>query len=704
MILNFLKGWIVSTAIILICGFTTNISAQTQGSIYKPASTNEGRSILDPNSKGNVFDDGIPFYGLPELQNEPLGDPRTGASGGHTDLIAGQDGGPAAFMFYDSEKEAVLFRVRLAGQSTASKGYSFLFNTSFETFGPKAENFTQTNPGFQFEVVLETGTGVTIYELNENGATASKTLAGGENPYFQKAFSDITAEGEIGYFYDFYVPLSELNGLLSPTDGFRAVATTVTRAQSGITGTTSDVAGVDDGLYRDRNKAFVDYIESMPEITLNDISGADGNGFGNLVSAVPTTRVPTEAETSLSGTSVEAGGTTITVRIYNEDDQEIANETTSVNGNSWSLSGLAPFEAGQYVTAEANADGKDPSGESDSVFVRSVSDLSQCTDPPVIAVRSGNTFDVTVANMPLGLSLSDLENDLIIRLYNEDGTIYATTDDANVGYQSGSFSVNEDVSGYNFSLEFLGTGSGNFFNQPGLQVSAQYLDECESQLVATGTSGTFISETPVISPAQINEGDTSVSGTSNAGAGITVFVNGVEIGTAIADENGEWTLSDLESSIFSDGDEVVAQALDPEDGALLSANSNVVIVGTLQTQPPVITGDYLSGDTVIEGSSIEGGSVEIEIFINSIFAGSTSTDAFGNWEFILEGSESLTTGDSITARARAPGKSESDLSDGVEVKANQSIPPIVSEPIFTGDETITVTNGGDTVNLFIDGE
>ena len=310
----------------------TVIVAQTQGFIYKPASTTEGRAILDPNSTGNVFINGISFFGLPELQKEPLSDPRTGASGGHTELIAGQDGSPAAFMYYDSNNEKVLFRIRLAGQSTASKGYSFLFNTAFESFGPRSANFTQTNPGFQFEVVLETGTGVTIYELDKNGITSETTLPGGENPYFQKAISDLTITGVTGFFYDFYVPLSALSGLLDPSQPFKAVATTITRAQSGITGTLSDIAGVDDRLYRNRTAALVSYIESVPAITLNDLQDG-GSGFGNLVTAIPTARNPLEGETTLHGTSTEVDGTEITVRIYNGNGELQTTHTTSLIDN-----------------------------------------------------------------------------------------------------------------------------------------------------------------------------------------------------------------------------------------------------------------------------------------------------------------------------------------------------------------------------------
>jgi hypothetical protein len=699
-------GWVkkLCASLALICAvFTSAAMAQTEGFIYKPVSTPEGRSILDPNNTGNVFIDGIPFFGLPELQSEPPGDPRTGATGGHTELIAGEES-PAAFMYYDSENQAVLFRVRLAGQSTASKGYSFLFNTEFEAFGPKSSNFSQSNPGFQFEVVLETGTGVTLYELDRDGVVSSQTLSGGENPYFQKAISDLTSEGVPGYFYDFYIPLSEFGGMLSPDDGFRAVASTITRAQSGITGTLSDIAGVDDRLYRSSSTALVSYIESMPETTLNDISG-QGSGFLNMVSAMPTARVPAEGEGSLSGSSVEADGTIITIRFYDDEGQLTGTETAAVTNNVWSVSGLDPLIRGHYITVEADASNKEPSGVSEPVFVRSLAQLEECTSPLSFAVRGGNTFSGFVQGIPADAE----ENDLIIRFYEPEGetnkgSLYISTSDDDFELATEGIANFTSFTAADGGIEFeVGSVGGNSYANIDLFVTAQYAGECESQAIETGTEDSFISETPEIFPSQIEEGDTSVSGISAEGAAVTLFVNGVDTGSVTAGSDGEWTFTGLDTSTFTEGDDVTAQALDPGENALPSAYSNTVTVGTDQTLPPEIIGEYLNGNRDIKGFSAEGGSVEINVYINGVLAGNTITDAFGNWDFIL-GSGTLETGDLITASAQAPGKSGSVLSEETVVLADQSSPPSVVGPIQTGDPTVEVAGSGDLVTLYIDGE
>lgn len=100
------------------------VFGQTAGQIYKPA-TGDGANILDPNGTGNVLDNGINFHPLLNLGTEPTGDVRTGASGGHTDLVSSTSDDAAAYMYYDSENDALLFRVRLGGNQLHQRDIAF---------------------------------------------------------------------------------------------------------------------------------------------------------------------------------------------------------------------------------------------------------------------------------------------------------------------------------------------------------------------------------------------------------------------------------------------------------------------------------------------------------------------------------------------------------------------------------------------------
>lgn len=327
--------------------------AQTAGQIYKPAASSEGRSILDPNGTGNVFTNGVQFHPLPQLQIEPLNDVRTGAKGGDTDLVSNTSGQSAAFMYYDSNKEALLFRVRLGGQSTASKGYSFLFNTDFSLFGPKAANYSSTNPGYQFEVVLETNFRVRINSLDSNGIVNQRELTPIDN-YFQKAVSDQVYGGtENGYFYDFYVPISEIDAVpgISFNTGttFRPVAITITNAQRGITGTISDIGGVNDDLFKSSANALINITEATPEVTVNTL-----NQLSNATTVVPNTLAISGPADVIAGQT--SGNFTITLR-DNGGSAINATQSTVFNLTTSQESGSATFNPSQVTITQGNSKG-----------------------------------------------------------------------------------------------------------------------------------------------------------------------------------------------------------------------------------------------------------------------------------------------------------------------------------------------------------
>lgn len=679
--------------------------AQTKGLIYKPAGSTTGRSILDPSGTGNVLSNGssvIGYQALPQLQTEPEGDPRTGANGGHTDLVANQSGESASYIYYDSENNALLFRVRLADESSASKGYSFLFNTDFDLFGPKADNFTQSNPGFQLEIVLETNNGVTIYNLANS---TSKTLSGGAAPYFQKAISD---ESD-AFFYDFYVPVSEIDAVLgsslSSKTSLRVVSATVTRAQSGVSGTISDVSGIDDDLYKSSTTALVDLVESSPDFSLSSLGNLD-----NIKNNVPSVDAPvTEGDASVTGTSTASNGTNITLTIYsNKGSTSVTTYNTTVAAdNTWTVndSGLSSnLQEGYYVSAKAGS-GANESLESELVRVSAASLV--CTERPINVQRSGNTMTGTVPGLPTIANGS--ESDLIIRLYDPDGNLYLTTDDTeenNEGVEGGAVT---DITGEDFTVG----GAGNPFqggNVPqDFLLTAQYSTQCESDYSDRLDNVLTQTDAPVISTSEILETSNSqlIEGTAEAGATVKLYEGDVLLdGNITADGNGDWSVT-IAGGTFTNGREVYARAQNTANSEMISQKSNIVTVGEVREQsaPPTIVGEYTNvASATVEGSSSEGGSTTIRLFVDGVQVGQTTTDAYGNWSISGIDLSSSALGE-LTATAQASGKTESNESDAVTIQQGQTTTvPTVSSPINVGDASITVTNITGTVTLYIDGE
>lgn len=427
-----------------------DVFAQTPGQIFESAAGTKpsGQLVLDPNGDGFVSQTSsgftmlandvpqfeIPYRSLPVLQDEPVGDVRTGASGGHTELIDGYaDNG--VFMYADDF--GLYFRMRLAGTSTASKGYTFLINTEdkFDEFGKTVVN---GNPGFQFEVTLQTGggnAGINIYDWRDNSGNRLGTplpLSSHHQRAISGSILNAVDADDYGYFYDWYVPFSVLTGhdLMTPGTLFRAAAATVTSSNSGISGTVSDVNGVNDLEYGSPLAAFIAAVESFPPTSAESL---EENDFPPTVVKTKTPIVLgplLDGDDEISGTISEPSGTSIEVF---KDGVSIGT-TTSTTSFTWILSSIAPtLESGQEITARATntADSKTVSDVSNSVFVGAPGEpVLACLQTLGAAVISTvnmhgsgriNDFTVTVSGLRTAVTAGGYANDLKLRIY-EAGT------------------------------------------------------------------------------------------------------------------------------------------------------------------------------------------------------------------------------------------------------------------------------------------
>ena len=192
---------------------------QTKGLIYKPASTPEGKAILDPNKDGytskstagftvNDRGDGeseINYKAIPILDNEPIQDPLRGPACGFTDMVDSGVGDPVMFYFDGTN---FLVRFRLNKSSPNAKGYSVLIDTDqkFGFSGPNADpNAIAGNPGFELELVLKTNHGVGLY--NVNGTNNPALIINKDyDSHTQKSIAFTEECGDRDYFYDSYLP------------------------------------------------------------------------------------------------------------------------------------------------------------------------------------------------------------------------------------------------------------------------------------------------------------------------------------------------------------------------------------------------------------------------------------------------------------------------------------------------------------------
>jgi hypothetical protein len=601
---------------LLFLGFISFYSySQTKGLIYKPSSTAFGRSILDPNGDGFVSLTTAGFSGtdyganselrmipLPILQGEPHSDLTTGSNGGHTDivsaLVSGNPSRESSYILYKTVAGVpyVIIRMRIGKASTSPKGYSFLLNTD----GNFNTGSSGTNPGYDKEIVLQTGNPAEVVVYSHTNTTTTRIAGYPAEAYSQRAVALSTINGDPDYFYDFFIPFSAL-GITNNPVGITAV--TVTSAGSGIEGTISDFNGVDDRLYAgNRNAIMSALISTFPAIPITSLT----EDFDYETSWNPATLPPsvndgiTATSSSISGTSVEADGTTI--YIYKNGTQI---GTSTVSSETWVLSGVSGLAAGDLITAKALASGKSLSGVSNTVIVSATQECFIAT--PAITSRSSNTIFGSWSG-----SITPNGSNVRIQLYTQvdANTITEFSHTAYYVQSNGTWSVptglgTSTFNGTNFIAKAITTTCTSGFSNVSTKTSGQ---------VGTITPPPTVTTNPIYQSSSSQTITVTNNGASAVAAILILYVNDVEVSrtasTVAVNASNNFSVAGLQ-----EGDVVSARAQSTSVDYWISNISNQVTVQLQtpqQTQVPTITGTYTAG----AGKTITGTSLECNLFLS----------------------------------------------------------------------------------------
>ncbi|WP_299820670.1 T9SS type A sorting domain-containing protein [uncultured Pontibacter sp.] len=724
---------------ILTAFFPVIVHAQTPGFIYKPA-TGGGEKVLDPNGNGYISlttagftgtnDMGaavseIPYRQVPTLENEVVGDLNTGSAGGHTDLVP-----PTPVQVY-FDGINIMFRLRVGSSSTASKGYNVLLDTDGQfgnlIAGGSLEN--TPNPGFEYEIALESNFDVAVFDHRNNPNGGPKIWSRAVDQYSQRSVAATTNSGNADYFYDFYVPLSALPGVTAETP-LRIAGVTITSAQSGITGTVSDVGGVNFQAYGyNKQRAWLAIMNGFPATSLNNIRT---NGFALVTATAPAVNSPILANsTSISGTSGEAAGSVVTVyrngvAICGGSGQPTC-PTVSATG-TWSLTGLAAnlLVAHDRITAVVTPTGKNASAPSAAVTVLAGVCLS--TPPPVITTLggSGNSNRTFVGTTTFASSQR-------ISIYTNAGNLvgsflFTPTSTGTSTWTSPSYPVGETnyyatvtpVNSTNTTIlgcESLRSNQICFRNgQPSTNTQQISITNVTyGGITLTSASGSSWSDVPAaltsISGSLTAAPANIVSGTSGA---VLFFVNAVERARIpITSTATTWTLTLPTGLALKAGDVLNVRSEFTLSGGgqtncpVPSSISNILRVST-STTPPVINAGPLCGIVrSISGTSAEPAGTVIEIYQNGTPTGRTGTvSSSGAWSVDLSPltGGGIAPGVPITARARASGKALSLASNTVTSAAIPTGTITVGGPITEGQTSISGTAPASSqVTLYIEG-
>ena len=720
---------------------TSVVFAQTPGFIYK-AAIGGGERVLDPNGDNYVSttrsgfsgtnDTGssvseIPYRALPVLENEVVGDLNTGSTGGHTDLVP-----PFPIQaFFDGTN--VMLRFRLGGTSTSSKGYSIMIDTDgqFGNLVAGGNPATTPNPGFEFEIVLESNFSVSVYDHRNNPLGGPRIWSGSVDQYSQRAVAATTNSNNPDYFFDFYVPLTTLTGVTANTP-LRMSGVTITSAQSGITGTVSDIGGVNFQSYEySKQRAWAAIMGSFPSTTLTQIRNS---GFGLMTAVAPVVNGPILANsTSVSGTSVEAAGSVITVlrngiSICGGSGQPTCPTVGSTG--AWTLNGIDGnlLVAGNTITAQVSPVGKNTSSASSPVTVTAGVCIS--TPPPVITGLGGSgnkdrSFQGT----------STLNSPQRITIYNGNGGVVGThfftpSGSSPFTWTTPVFSIPENnfyatatpVNATNTATtgcESLRSNQLCFRNgQPSINTQQVSITSVTYNGLSQTSSNPAITTIPTNVSAISGTLTAAPSGIASGTQGfVTVFVNAVEqtaLRTQIASTATTWTVNIPNGSLsLKAGDVLNVRTTWTLTGGgqttcdVPSSISNLLRVSNTTTAPTITNGTYCGTVSSLSGTSSEPAGTIVEIYQNNTATGRTGiVNSAGGWTVDLStlSGGGIAAGVPITARATGSGKALSAASNTITSSAPPTGTLTINAPITEGQTSISGTAPGSSkVTIFIDG-
>jgi gliding motility-associated-like protein len=614
--------------------FQIYMFGQTPGIIIKPANS-PGKAVLDPDGDGYVSKKTPPVTGIqlgfssndiseseipyaPIVKPDPQGDPLVGPNCSYNEIVGTDAAGNNAVMsYYDGTN--MLFRFRLAGYAPNSKSYSILIDTDqkFGFTGANADpNAVPGNPGFEVEIVLETNFGVEVCKV-DGTTTPVVTTSFSTNPYSvncQKAVALTTACSDPDYFYDFYIPFSQVTSIaglgITANTPLRMVAVTSMNPMPAIgNNAVSDVGGVTTGSNLDA--IYSDLVDSSTPTSTNNI-----NSSGILDrSACPGINAVGTSNITITGSSTETSGT-VNVYVYQSDGTTlIGSGSTSVSA-SWSInvSALSPavtLAAGQIIKATVTATGKGTSYNNCNPVT--VTDCSSQTSVPtsteVVKIPGGKGYTVTISR-PIGTK---------VYLYTSSYSLRSVTDLKNSVTNPFTTTTNPQT----ITLECQ---TGNCFStdvyyfrflEPGKCISPYYVS-CD---YATG--GT--SASPTISTSTITTSTTSISGNGTAAsAQIYIYADGNQIAstTTAATSPYAWTASVSSLSLCQ-----VITARQIISGQCLSDASTGVTV-TRQAVKPVINFTGCSPTTPV--TSLSGYSSEANGTTITLYTPNSSGTSLGS--------------------------------------------------------------------------
>ncbi|MDE1461759.1 beta strand repeat-containing protein [Spartinivicinus poritis] len=204
------------------------------------------------------------------------------------------------------------------------------------------------------------------------------------------------------------------------------------------------------------------------------------------------------------------------------------------------------------------------------------------------------------------------------------------------------------------------------------------------------------------------------SGTAEANSSVEVFIDGVSIGTTTAGGAGNWSVDHTDTTLTDGNYIVTARATDAAGNVSPLSAGLPMTIDTSGPAAPSITGisndtgasnaDEITSDNTLVFSGTAEANSSVEVFIDGVSIGTTTTDGSGNWS-VDHTSTTLADGNhTLTARATDAAGNVSALSSGLPVTIDTTNPTF-NNSVFSLAEnsasstTVGTASGTDTTTL-----
>jgi hypothetical protein len=656
----------------------------------------------------------ISFKTIPLPFAEPVGDLATGQSGSFTDLVTSPTDKSGLMAFYDGTN--LIFRLRVGGISAGAKGYSILIDADNKAGNSGSQpdpNYVAPtaqgtgNIGFEWEVLLATGNSTTVTVYETDGKTGPNIVqayqvTNGNNWQIAQALT--TNSNNPDYFYDFYVPLSAFTGTYAITGStsFRMAATTVNSPTSALTGSRSDIFGVNDVNYPSTPDGWLAALNGTPPVTLTNLSSGSIGGICTNPPVITSSSVTIGSGASISGTWTRRDNTmdanaTITIYRYSSAGT-LLNAYTSTSaypggvatGATWTITGITAA-AGDYFVAKAK-------GTSTSL------NESECMQSNSIYAACGSALDPTVLTQSSlrGICGSLTAGATAASIYKMDatGVTLMNANSINTTYTSNSFTWWSCVSGNNVAngtYMIILTGSG---------CQSTPVFDCISNGSSTLTG--LSTNTGITFPSAVYPYMSSISGSIPSSASTqsaSIFVNGMLKSTiSIAANATTYTFSGLQ---LKSGDNIKVY-VSPASGCTTYNSTTVVCYN----QPPLITtdanGKLMAGATTISGTSTANAGITLNKTGVTTNSWTTTANSSGAWSATVP---ALVAGDTYTAMvtsANSCNTASAASATATVVSVTTACTAVTSTLPFSDTSTVVkgtvdVTATGSVVRAYLDG-